>query len=143
MRKDVVLVLIILIVVGVGAYVISQTPAADVNKVRAYADPIAENILIAMNEGNYTKFSRDLDATMKNAMTEPIFQQTVTVIKSKVGNYISKEFSKAELQGNYTVVYYKAKYTEETEVTVRVVFAEAGGKQYVSGLWFDSPKLRS
>ncbi|MGC8937042.1 MAG: DUF3887 domain-containing protein [Candidatus Methanomethylicaceae archaeon] len=107
MRKDVVLVLIALLVVAVGVYVVSLTPAVDVNKVRAYADPITENILIAMNEGNYMKFSKDMDAAMKSAMTETIFQQTVNLIKSKVGNYVSKEFSKAELQGNYTVVYYK------------------------------------
>lgn len=143
MRKDVVIVLVALIVVAVGAYIVSQPAAVDVNKVRAYADPITEDILIAMNEGNYTKFSKDMDVAMKNAMTEPVFQQTVALIKSKVGNYVSKEFSKAELQGNYTVVYYKAKYTGESEVTVKVVFIEAGGKQYVSGLWFDSPKLRS
>lgn len=143
MRKDVVLVLTALLVIVVGVYVVSLTPAVDVNKVRAYADPIAENILIAINESNYTKFSKDMDAAMKSAMTETVFQQTVNLIKSKVGNYISKEFSKAELQGNYTVMYYKAKYTEENEVTVKVVFSEVGTTHYVTGLWFDSPKLRS
>ncbi|MCK4736074.1 MAG: hypothetical protein KAT65_26705, partial [Methanophagales archaeon] len=28
----------------------------DVAQVREYADPITENILLAMNEGNYTKY---------------------------------------------------------------------------------------
>ena len=59
---------------------------------------------------------------MKSVMTEAAFQQTTNLIKSKVGNYISKELYKAELQGTYTAVYYKVKYTEESEVTVRVVF---------------------
>jgi hypothetical protein len=143
MRNDVVFVLVILVAVAFGIYIFAQTPAVDVGKVRAYADPITEKILLAMNEGNYTKFSENMDPSMKRAMPEPVFQQTVAFIKSKVGNYVSKDFSKVELQGNFTVVYYRAKYTDEGEVTVKVVFVEEGGDHYVSGLWFDSPKLRS
>ncbi|MBC7113781.1 MAG: DUF3887 domain-containing protein [Candidatus Methanomethyliales bacterium] len=143
MRKDVAFVLVLLIAVAVGIYIFTQTPAVNVEKVRAYADPITEKILVAMNEGNYTKFSENMDASMKRAMPEPVFQQTVALIKSKIGNYTSKDFSRVELQGNFTVVYYRAKYTDEAEVTVKVVFVEEEGRYYVSGLWFDSPKLRS
>jgi hypothetical protein len=41
-----------------------------VEQVRTYADPITENILLAMNEDNYTKYSEHFDATMKNALPE-------------------------------------------------------------------------
>ncbi len=143
MRKDVIFVLVMLVAVAVGIYTFAQTPAVDIGKVRAYADPITEKILVAMNEGNYTKFSENMDSSMKRAMPEPLFQQTVALIKSKVGDYISKDFSRVELQGDFTVVYYRAKYTDESEVVVKVVFVEEGGEHYVSGLWFDSPKLRS
>lgn len=143
MRKDAVAVLILLLAVAVGAYVISQSRTVDINNVRAYSDRITEDILTALEEGNYTKFSLYMDPPMKIAMPEEAFQQTAALIKSKVGSYISKELSKVERQGSYIVVYYKAKYTEEAEVTVKVVFVESGGEHYVSGLWFDSPKLRT
>ena len=34
----------------------------DIEQVRTYADPITENILVAMNEDNYTKYSEHFDA---------------------------------------------------------------------------------
>lgn len=61
----------------------SLPSALDVNKVRSYADPITDDILIAMNEGNYTKFSKDMDAAMKSAMTEEVFQQTANQVKGQ------------------------------------------------------------
>jgi hypothetical protein len=63
---------------------LNQTPV-DVDQVRSYADPITENILIATNEGNYTKYSEHFDATMKNALPESVFLETNAMIKSKIG----------------------------------------------------------
>jgi len=54
----------------------------------------------------------------------------------------SKQFVKAYKTGKFTNVVYKAKFTNESSVTVRVVFDKEGDVFKVSGLWFDSPKLR-
>ena len=115
----------------------------DVAQVREYADPITENILLAMNEDNYTKYSEHFDQTMKNAMPEAVFNETNAIIKSKIGDYVSKEFWKVESKDQFTIAYYKAKFTQEPEdVIVKVVFQEIVGEMKVSGLWLDSPKLR-
>jgi len=115
----------------------------DVEQVRKYADSITENILSAMNEDNYAKYSEHFDQAMKNAIPEAAFKETNTAIKEKIGNYTSKEIQKAEKKDQYTVTYYKAKFTEETnDVIVKVVFSESNGKMYVSGLFLDSPNLR-
>ena len=118
----------------------------DVEPVRNYADPITANILLAMNEDNYAKYSEHFDQTMKNAIPEAVFNETNAVIKSKIGNYVSKECGKSERKDQYTIVYYKARFTEEpNDVIVKVVFQEIEGEMKVSGLWLDSqksPKLR-
>ncbi len=115
----------------------------DVEQVRGYADPITEQILVAMNENDYAKYSEDFDQTMKNAMTVAVFDEKNAAIRSKIGDYVSKEFWKAESKDQYTIVHYKAKFTDEpADVTVRVVFQEINGEMKVSGLWFDSPELR-
>lgn len=115
----------------------------DTEQVRAYADPITENILVAMNEDNYTKYSEHFDATMKNVLPEPVFQENNALVTSKIGTYVSKEFWKAESENQYTIVYYKATFTQELgDVIVKVVFQEIAGETKVSGLWMDSPKLR-
>ncbi|RLG31640.1 hypothetical protein DRO03_00465 [Methanosarcinales archaeon] len=112
-------------------------------EVREYADPVTENILMAMNENDYARYSEDFDQTMKNAMTEAVFDETNAVIRSKIGDYVSKEFWKAESKDQYTLVYYKAKFTDEpADVTVKVVFQELNGTMKVSGLWLNSPELR-
>ncbi len=115
----------------------------DIEQVRAYADPITDNILVAMNENNYTKYSEHFDAPMKNALPEPVFHETNALIMSKIGTYVSKEFRKAESKDQYTIVYYKARFTQEPDdVIVKVVFQEILGELKVSGLWMDSPRLR-
>jgi len=115
----------------------------DIDQVRKYADPITENILLGMNGNNYSKYSEHFDQTMKNAMPEAVFYETNTLIKSKIGDYVSKQFWKVESKDQYTIVYYKARFTEEPEdVIVKVVFQEIMEEMEVSGLWLDSPKLR-
>ena len=131
-----------LVAVGLSVGCVQQNQV-DVEQVRTYADPITENILLAMNEGNYTKYSKHFDATMKHALPETVFNETNTLITSKIGAYDSKTFWKAERENQYTTVYYKAKFTQEPDdVIVKVVFQEIGGENKVAGLWLDSPKLR-
>jgi len=108
-----------------------------------YADQIAENILLAMNEDDYARYTKHFDEAMKSTVTEDVFKRNNSLIKSIIGDYESKEFWKVEDKGTYTIVYYKAKFTREPEVIVKVVFQETAGAVYVSGLWFDSPRLRS
>ncbi|MEW6574459.1 MAG: DUF3887 domain-containing protein [Bacillota bacterium] len=108
----------------------------------AYADPIVDNLLEGFNEGNYTKFSRDFDEQMKNGLPEPVFNQTRQLVTSKVGLYKSRTVAKVEKQGPATIVIYDADFEKEKGVEVKVVFQKYGEKNLVSGLWFNSPKLR-
>jgi hypothetical protein len=134
---------IVAVAISGGCMEKSGVEVADVEQVRGYADPVTEQILVAMNEDDYAIYSEDFDQTMKNAMSEAVFDETNAVIRSKIGDYVSKEFWKAESKDQYTIVYYKAKFTDESaDVTARVVFQEIGGEMKVSGLWFDSPELR-
>ena len=134
---------IVAVAISSGCMEKSGVEVADVGQVRGYADPVTEQILVAMNEDYYTRYSEDFDQTMKNTMTEAVFIETNAVIKSKIGDYISKEFWKAESKDQYTIVHHKAKFTDDpADVTVRVVFQEINGEMKVSGLWLNSPELR-
>ena len=115
----------------------------DPDQVRGYADPIIEQILVAMNDDYYARYSEDFDQTLKNAMPEAVFNETNAMITSKIGDYVSKEFWKVESKDQYTIVHYKAEFTDEpTDVTIQIVFQEINGEMKVSGLRFDSPELR-
>jgi ABC-type glycerol-3-phosphate transport system substrate-binding protein len=117
----------------------------NLDEVRKYADPATENILLAMNEQNYANFIKDFDNQMKEAIPESKFPEIVNDINGKVGNYMegSKVLKSAIDQNGIITVIYVAKFTEEqNDVTVRTVFKDVDGEMKVTGLWFDSPKLR-
>ena len=127
----------------VSASACTEKPGIDVSQVRTYADPITEDTLMSINENDYVKFSQHFDEVMKNAIPEANFVQLSATLKQMIGDYVSKEFWKVEEQGIFAIVYYKAKFTKESgDVVVKVVFQEIEEEMYVSGLWFDSPKLR-
>ena len=146
-RKILALVLIAALLLAFTGCSNAKVEQVDAAQVSEYSDEAAENILIAINEDNYEKYSMDFDETMKKGITEEIFKESNKMIKEKVGEYVSKTLSKAEKvtekSNEYIVTYYTAKFTNEPKnVAVKVVFSEVDGKKYVTGLWFDSPNLR-
>ncbi len=144
MRKSTIVVLVVVAAIAVSIYALTLPAPVDVQRVRGYADGMTEGVLQGLNEGDYTKFSEHFDSAMKGALTEGAFLQMESAFRSVIGEYTSKEFLRAERSGEYIATIYKANFTDEPAgVTVRAVFSEVNGTAYVTGLWFDSPKLRS
>lgn len=106
------------------------------------ADPIAENILQTINNDDYQRHIKDYSQEMIDATPPEAFTQLRDLLLSKIGKYISKAPDKAVEDGDYIVVFYSAKFEQEDNVTVRVVFKKGDDTHQVYGLWFDSPKLR-
>jgi glucose uptake protein GlcU len=57
------LIAVVVIVAAVMLAGCVEKNQVDVEQVRHYADPITENILLAMNEDNYAKYSAHFDQT--------------------------------------------------------------------------------
>lgn len=108
----------------------------------SFAEPVAENMLTAINEGDYSKFSGDFDDTMKKKIDEAAFKQTRDLLKTKIGDYQSKTFTAAQSDSKYTGVVYNAKYTNEPDgAKITISFSQKDGKYLVSGFFINSPKL--
>ena len=114
---------------------------ADRDAVLAYAEPMTDNLLAGFNAGDYPAFSRDFSDKMREALNESAFATTRAGIVGKIGKYVSRGVSRVEKRGGFIAVVYSARFEQEDGVTVRVVFEQAGDHR-VSGLWFDSPRLR-
>jgi len=56
---------IVAVAISGGCMEKSGVEVADLEQVRGYADPVTENILVAMNENDYAKYSEDFDQTTK------------------------------------------------------------------------------
>jgi len=121
-----------------------QSSPIKIIKEPEYADAIAESILQALNNGDYAAYSEHFNEAMKRAVPEAAFREKAAFIKEKIGNYKYKAFASARIEDIYTVVFYRAKFSDETwGVTVKIVFLETNDDVFVSDLWFDSPKLRA
>ncbi len=113
---------------------------ADIPAIRAYADQETEITLQGLSQNDYTGYSRYFNQKMKDAVTAEVFTRTATLINGAIGGYVSKDFESVQQQGGMTVVVYRAQYSSEPEgVTVKVIFDQ---DHLITGLWFDSPRLR-
>lgn len=106
------------------------------------AEPITDGILAGHNENNYAKYSEMFDEQMKNALSEKVFFQKQEIIHSKIGKYKSRSVANVLKQDQYEIILYSAEFEKESGVQVKVVLQKYGEKYLVSGLWFNSPKLR-
>lgn len=121
-----------------------QTTKLTENEARSFADPVAENILQAMNTSNYEQYSRDFDDQFKENLPEERFQAVNSYRTDVVGNYVSKEYWQFTPKDPKISVAYKVKFSKEPSTAiVTVYFKNISGKYYVDGLFFDSPLIRS
>ena len=112
---------------------------AGCGKVAAYADPATENILIAMNDGDYASFSKDFDDTMKSELSEDAFPDFVASVNGQVGDYIadSKDFKGFNTSNGITTTEYMIDFEAMEDVALEVIFQKIDGKMMVVGLWFN------
>jgi len=117
-------------------------PAEEAQAFAKQVDAMSENLLLALNDHDYVAYTRDMDEQMRAASPEEEFGQVYEMIIGKIGRYVSREMTQVVEQGRYRTVVYDARFEQEEHVTVRVVYDISGERLLVSGLWFDSPKLR-
>jgi hypothetical protein len=115
------------------------------DEAQAFAEqvaPLTENLLTALSNGDEAAYTQDMDATMKGVSSGDQFTQVYETVIGKIGKYVSGEMTQVLEQGKYRTVFYDAQFENEEHVTVRVVYDVSGAQPLVSGLWFDSPRLR-
>ncbi|MEN4013658.1 MAG: DUF3887 domain-containing protein [Chloroflexota bacterium] len=114
---------------------------AERDAVLAYATEMGDNLISGITSRDYSVFSRDFDAVMKDGMDEAAFQNLLVTFDEKLGAYQSHEISSVLQDGDYDMVIYRLAYEKDDLVTMRIVFNREA-PHLISGLWFDSPELR-
>ena len=109
-----------------------------------YAVPVVESALKSISSGDYETYVSLFNEASRSQLTEPVFRQAHQLITGKIGNYVGKTFTEVKVENGYKVAYYKAQFTEESNVViVRAVFEEEDGQMKLAGFWLDSPGLRN
>jgi hypothetical protein len=108
----------------------------------AEVDEIVENALVGLSTNDYERHVRDFDEEMLR-VTDPVtFPQLYDQVIGVVGAYQSRTLLQVEDQGDFRIVTYSAVFANDPNVTVRFVFARDDPEHHISGMWFDSQKLR-
>ncbi|MBN1921080.1 MAG: DUF3887 domain-containing protein [Anaerolineae bacterium] len=136
------LLAVVIFLSACGAKTTPQTLSGEAREaVLAYSEGMTDNLLEGLNAGDYVAFSRDFTEQMKTSLSEAEFPDLSLQIIGTLGAYVSREIQSVEQTGDFVAVVYTAKFEQDDPVTVRVVF-EVADPHLVTGLWFDSAKLR-
>lgn len=115
---------------------------AEREAILAYSEPMADNELSALNNNDYEAFIKDYDEKMREVTTENRFADLYATISAKLGEYLSREITTVTAVGDEAIlIIYTAKFEKEEGVIIKLVF-QPEGEHLITGLWFDSPKLR-
>jgi hypothetical protein len=109
----------------------------------AYAQPITEAMLKAINDNDYQGYCFYISQTMALRTTEDIWGYFRDFYKARIGDYISLQLYDVQVVGSQTTVIYWAKYSKADKVTVTVIFVPSGDTVAVDNLTLDSPELRN
>jgi hypothetical protein len=114
----------------------------DEEDVRAYADSEIENMLISLNNNDYSGYTKDFAESKKDDFSQTDFNEFYNQIKSTVGNYQTKKFEIADTQeSNGPLVFYYARYALEPAGVWVVIVLD--GNHNVTDWMFSSPKLNA
>jgi hypothetical protein len=109
----------------------------------AETKPLVDALLAGFAEGDYEKASAYFNGAMRSEMTEEVFLSARNQIAERIGNLVSLGEPEITREGENTILTYNAEFEGEDNVKIEVVFNKEGGEDWkISGLWFDSPKLR-
>jgi hypothetical protein len=109
----------------------------------AYAFPIVEAMLQAINDNDFQGYCFYISPNMASRTTQEIWGYFKDFYNARIGEYVSMQLYDVQEEGTTITVIYKAKYTKADEVTVTAVFVPVGETVGVDSLVLDSPELRS
>jgi hypothetical protein len=116
------------------------------DEAQAFAEevaPITERLMQALNTGDEEAFTSEMTEQMTQASSGTGFVRMRAQIWGVIGDFESAEMRQVLRQQDVWNVVYRADFSEEKGVVLRVVYAEIEGEYRVAGLWLDSPKLRA
>lgn len=107
--------------------------------VAKYSDPIAENLLVSMNNEDFTGFIKDFDANLKADVPEAVFNDLRISVHDSLGKYIegSKKMTGVNIENGITTATYQADFELQEDFQLRFIYQKIAGEMKLVGFWFD------
>jgi hypothetical protein len=130
---------IVIITAIIAILVLAAPVLSGCGSVAKYSDPVAENLLVSMNNGDFTGFSKDFDANLKTEVSEAVFNDIKASVSGQLGKYIegSKKMTGVKVENGLTTATYQMDFEFQEDFQVRFIYEKIGGEMKLVGFWFD------
>ncbi len=131
------LALVVLCLFGVPGAAEADFVGSTDAEVKAAVEPLLDHLMQGFTQGNYAAYSRDFDATLKEAIPERKFQETRRGLLKKLGTLQSRQYLGYLNQNRYSVILWKGRFSgTPDDVLIKLVASKRGERVVVTGLWF-------
>ena len=108
-------------------------------KVAQWADPMVENVLVSVNNEDYTGFIKDFDQALINEIPQEKFPEVISLTTGLFGKYVegSLRMNAFNIVNNETTAEYEGKFENKDSVKFKFVFEKNNDQTKITGLAFE------
>ena len=108
-------------------------------KTAQWADPMVENVLVSINNEDYSSFIKDFGDDLIKEISEDKFPEIIGSIKGDFGKYIggSKKMFSVNITNNETTAEYNGKFENKDTVQFKFVFEKTNDQTKITGFAFE------
>ena len=108
-------------------------------KTAQWADPMVENVLVSINNEDYSSFTKDFGDDLISEVPQDKFPDVINSVKGDFGKYIegSKKMFSVNITNNETTAEYNGKFENKDTVQFKFVFEKTNDQTKITGFAFE------
>lgn len=120
-------------------FLLSMPLLSGCDKVAQWADPMVENVLVSINNEDYSSFIKDFGNDLIKEVPRDKYPEVINTIKGDFGKYIegSKKMFSVNINNNVTTAEYNSKFENKDTVQFRFVFEKINDQIKITGFAFE------
>ncbi|MCL5772007.1 MAG: DUF3887 domain-containing protein [Actinobacteria bacterium] len=133
MRKIKFITIITLVILSLSVALVSGC-----GKTAQWADPMVENVLVSVNNEDYSGFIKDFGDNLINEIPQDKFPDVISGLKGDFGKYIenSKKMFSVNISNNETTTEYNGKFENKDTVQFKFIFEKTNNQIKITGFAF-------
>ena len=128
-----------IVIAILAVFLLSMFLLSGCGKTAQWADPMVENVLVSINNEDYSSFIKDFGDDLIKEIPKDAFPDVVSSIKGGFGKYIegSKKMFSVNIVNNETTTEYNGKFGNKDTVQFRFVFDKINDQIKITGFTFE------
>lgn len=120
-------------------FLLSMPLLSGCGKTAQWADPLVENVLVSINNEDYSSFIKDFGDGLISEIPQDKFADVVNSVKGDSGKYIegSKKMFSVNITNNETTTEYNGKFENKGTVQFKFVFEKTNNQTKITGFAFE------